>query len=143
MSKLLEFAEDTKDINPNLLKDIQKGIIKPCKMLDIAIERFYKKNKNCCSSCKHWVNKECLLLPFGGWDNYNDTPCEDEHIETSSDFGCNKWESIQMEIGQTVYFKALQIDMMEISSGKIISLRDEEENIYKRLKNETNQYKPW
>ena len=43
MHKLLEFAKDTKDINPNLLKDVINGSIKPCKMLDGAIKRFYNE----------------------------------------------------------------------------------------------------
>ena len=45
IQKLLKFAEDTKDINPNLLNDIKQGFIKPCKVLDETIERYYKDNK--------------------------------------------------------------------------------------------------
>jgi len=41
MNKLLKFANDTIEINPNLFKDVSSGLIKPCKMLDDAIERYY------------------------------------------------------------------------------------------------------
>ena len=43
MNRLLQFAKDTKEINPNLLKDIESGLIKPCGVLDKAMERYYKK----------------------------------------------------------------------------------------------------
>ncbi len=41
MKKLLQFAIDTREINPNLLKDVECGLIKPCTMLDNAMKRFY------------------------------------------------------------------------------------------------------
>jgi len=41
MLNLLKFAKDTKEINPNLLKDVESGLIKPCKMLDEVMKRFY------------------------------------------------------------------------------------------------------
>lgn len=43
MDKLIQFAKDTKDINPNLLNDVLNGFIKPCKVLDDAMERYYAK----------------------------------------------------------------------------------------------------
>ena len=39
--ELIQFAKDTKDINPNLLKDVESGLIRPSKILNEAIERFY------------------------------------------------------------------------------------------------------
>lgn len=45
LDSLLQFAEDTKDINPNLKSDIEKGFIKPCKMLDEVMLKYYNKNK--------------------------------------------------------------------------------------------------
>lgn len=58
------------------------------------IEEIYRDFENSrCENCKHWNDKECLLLPFGGWDDYNDSPCEYDFIETKFDFSCNKWES--------------------------------------------------
>jgi len=41
MDALIQFAKDTKDINPNLLRDVLSGAIKPSKILDEAMERFY------------------------------------------------------------------------------------------------------
>ena len=43
--KLIQFAKDTKDLNPNLLADIESGLIKPCKMLDDTMKRFYDENE--------------------------------------------------------------------------------------------------
>jgi len=54
--------------------------------------RFPIKDKNC-ENCKHLKDKKCLLLPYGGWDNYNDSPCDYEYIETKNNFFCNRWES--------------------------------------------------
>ena len=39
--KLVQFAKDTKEMNPNLLKDIRCGLITPCKMLDKTMENYY------------------------------------------------------------------------------------------------------
>jgi len=41
IEKLIKFAKDSKDTNPNLLSDVKNGIVKPSKMLDEAMKRFY------------------------------------------------------------------------------------------------------
>ncbi len=41
MKKLIQFAKDSKDINPNLLNDVMNGLIKPSKVLDVAMKSFY------------------------------------------------------------------------------------------------------
>lgn len=40
--RLIKFSKDSKDINPNLYNDIKKGWIKPSKVLNTAIDNFYK-----------------------------------------------------------------------------------------------------
>ncbi len=44
MKKLIQFAKDSKDINPNLLNDVMNGLIKPSKVLDVAMKSFYRKD---------------------------------------------------------------------------------------------------
>lgn len=39
---LIKFSRDTKDFNPNMYKDIRKGIYVPCKALNEHIDRYYK-----------------------------------------------------------------------------------------------------
>ena len=41
MIKLIQFAEDSKEINPNLLNDVMSGLINPSKVLDEAMVSFY------------------------------------------------------------------------------------------------------
>ena len=41
MKKLIQFAKDSKDINPNLLNDVLNGLVKPSKVLDSAMKSFY------------------------------------------------------------------------------------------------------
>ncbi len=44
MKELIQFAKDSKDINPNLLNDVVNGLIKPSKVLDEAMKSFYRKD---------------------------------------------------------------------------------------------------
>ena len=39
--KLIQFAKDSKEINPNLLNDVLNGLIKPSNVLDSAMRSFY------------------------------------------------------------------------------------------------------
>lgn len=40
---LIKFSRDTKDFNPNMYKDIRKGMYVPCKALNETIKRYYGK----------------------------------------------------------------------------------------------------
>lgn len=41
LARLKQFARDTARINPNLLADVQSGLVKPCRMLSEQMDEFY------------------------------------------------------------------------------------------------------
>ena len=45
---LIKFSRDTKDFNPNMYKDIKKGICVPCKVLNEHIDRYYNLKEEKC-----------------------------------------------------------------------------------------------
>ena len=44
-----------------------------------------------CSTCKHWVNEECKLLPYEVEDTEYGMWEETLYILTDKTFGCRKW----------------------------------------------------
>ena len=45
---LIKFSRNTKDFNPNMYKDIKKGIYVPCKVLNEHIDRYYNLKEEKC-----------------------------------------------------------------------------------------------
>ena len=43
--ELVQFAKDSKSINPNLLSDVLNGFIIPCPIMDKVIKSFYSQLK--------------------------------------------------------------------------------------------------
>ena len=43
LQKLIEFAKQTSDINPNLLNDVLRGHVKPCQVLNELVDNFLKR----------------------------------------------------------------------------------------------------